>query len=59
MLTGKKKRPFAVKTMIVLTDGIHNTGAEPVISARTAAKNDIVIHTITFSADASIFRAWK
>jgi Ca-activated chloride channel homolog len=56
VLTGKKIRPFAVKTMIVMTDGIHNLGPEPVLSARAAAKKDIVIHTITFSSDADIKR---
>jgi Flp pilus assembly protein TadG len=56
VLSGKKTRPFAVKTMIVMTDGIHNEGPEPVLSARKAAKQDIVIHTITFSADADIKR---
>jgi Flp pilus assembly protein TadG len=56
VLTGKKIRPFAVKTMIVMTDGIHNLGPEPVLSAQNAAKKDIVIHTITFSDDADIKR---
>jgi Mg-chelatase subunit ChlD len=56
VLTGKKARPFAVKTMILMTDGIHNQGPEPVISARAAATKDIVIHTITFSSDADIKR---
>jgi hypothetical protein len=56
VLTGKKTRPFAVKTMIVMTDGIHNLGPEPVKSAQQAAKKDIVIHTITFSSDADIKR---
>jgi Ca-activated chloride channel homolog len=56
VLGGKKIRPFAVKTMIVMTDGIHNLGPEPVLSARAAAKKDIVIHTITFSSDADIKR---
>jgi Mg-chelatase subunit ChlD len=56
VLTGKKIRPFAVKTMIVMTDGIHNLGPEPVLSAQKAAKKDIVIHTITFSNDADIKR---
>jgi Ca-activated chloride channel family protein len=56
VLTGKKVRPFAVKTMIVMTDGIHNLGPEPVLSAQLAAKKDIVIHTITFSDDADIKR---
>ncbi len=56
VLTGKRIRPFAVKTMIVMTDGIHNLGPEPILSARAAAKKDIVIHTITFSSDADIKR---
>lgn len=56
VLTGKKIRPFAVKTMILMTDGIHNLGPEPILSAQVAAKKDIVIHTITFSDDADIAR---
>jgi Ca-activated chloride channel homolog len=56
VLTGKKARPFAVKTMVLMTDGIHNLGPEPVLSAQSAAKKDIVIHTITFSGDADIKR---
>jgi len=56
VLTGKKTRPFAVKTMILMTDGIHNLGPEPILSARKAAAADIVIHTITFSDDADIRR---
>jgi len=56
VLTGAKSRPFAVKTMVLMTDGIHNTGPEPVLSAKVAKQNDIVIHTVTFSADADIKR---
>jgi Mg-chelatase subunit ChlD len=56
VLTSKKVRPFAVKTMIVMTDGIHNSGAEPILSAKKAAKKDIRIDTITFSSDADIRR---
>ena len=56
VLTGKLVRPFAVRTMILMTDGIHNLGPEPIISARNAAKEGIVIHTITFSDDADITR---
>jgi hypothetical protein len=56
VLSGSKTRPFAVKTMIVMTDGIHNLGPEPVKSAQQAAKKDIVIHSITFSSDADIPR---
>jgi Flp pilus assembly protein TadG len=56
VLTGAKIRPFAVKTIILMTDGVHNLGKEPVESAKVAAKNDITIHTITFSDDADIKR---
>ena len=49
-------RPYAVKTMIVMTDGIHNTGRDPLVAARDAAAKDITIHTITFSSDADIKR---
>jgi hypothetical protein len=56
VLTSAKVRPFALRTMVLMTDGIHNTGPEPVLSARVAAQNDITIHTITFSADADITR---
>jgi hypothetical protein len=56
VMTGTKIRPFAVKTMVLMTDGIHNLGPEPVLSARQAANNDIVIHTITFSSQADIRR---
>jgi Mg-chelatase subunit ChlD len=56
VLTGKKVRPFAVKTMVLMTDGIHNLGPEPILSAQVAATKDIVIHTITFSDDADIKR---
>jgi Ca-activated chloride channel family protein len=56
VLTGKKTRPFAVKTIVLMTDGIHNLGKEPLESAKDAKKKDIVIHTITFSDDADIKR---
>jgi Ca-activated chloride channel homolog len=56
VLSGKTARPFAVKTIILMTDGIHNLGKEPIESAKDAAKKDIVIHTITFSDDADIKR---
>jgi hypothetical protein len=56
VLRGTKSRPFAVRTMIVLTDGIHNLGREPILSAQDAVGAEIVVHTITFSADADIAR---
>jgi Ca-activated chloride channel homolog len=56
VLTGAKIRPFAVKTIVLMTDGVHNLGKEPVESAKNAAKNDITIHTITFSEGADVKR---
>lgn len=49
-------RPFALRTMVVMTDGRHNTGPEPVLAARRAAAQNITIHTVTFSADADFAR---
>jgi Flp pilus assembly protein TadG len=56
VLKSKAVRPFAVRTMVVMTDGLHNTGREPILSAREAAAANITIHTVTFSSDADIPR---
>lgn len=45
-------RPFAIPTVVLLTDGRHNTSFEPIIPARTASARNIVVHTITFSRGA-------
>jgi hypothetical protein len=42
-------RPFASRVMVVLTDGIHNTGVAPDVIARRAVDDDITIFTVTFS----------
>ena len=42
-------RPFASRVMVVLTDGIHNTGVAPDVIARRAADEEITIFTVTFS----------
>jgi len=48
-----RTRTFAKKTMIVMTDGIQNTGSDPVARATVAYQNyGIVVHAITFSNDA-------
>lgn len=44
-------RGFAEKTVIVMTDGNHNTGVSPDVVARNAGSR--TIHTITFGADAN------
>jgi Flp pilus assembly protein TadG len=45
-------RPYAVKSIVLMTDGVHNYGRAPIEAARDAARRDIVIHTITFSQGA-------
>jgi Ca-activated chloride channel homolog len=44
------------RSMIVLTDGLHNTGPLPEPVAESIAADDIVIHTICFGSDADITR---
>lgn len=58
-LTGASARPFAAKTMVVMTDGIHNSGQSPIDAAEDAvAELDVTIHTVTFGsgADQSIMQ---
>ncbi|MEZ6126073.1 MAG: VWA domain-containing protein [Planctomycetaceae bacterium] len=45
-------RPYARKTIVLMTDGIHNTGQDPEPQATAAAADGIVVHTVTFSTAA-------
>jgi Ca-activated chloride channel homolog len=56
VLTSDGVRPFAVKTMVLMTDGLHNTGREPILAAREAADEGITIHTVTFGNKADFRR---
>ena len=49
-------RSWATRVMIVLTDGIHNTGTDPLYAAQQAAAQNILIYTVTFSVEADIAR---
>ncbi len=51
-----RRRPFAVPIIVLMTDGRHNTGIEPIIPAGTAAGQDITVHTITFGGNADFRR---
>jgi len=59
VLTSNRARPFAVKTMVVMTDGLHNSGGDPVTAAQKAAKKNITINTVTFSNEADLTRMKK
>ena len=45
-------RPLATKTIVLMTDGVHNTSVSPITVAYEAEAADILVHTITFSAGA-------
>ncbi len=52
-------RPFAAKTMVLMTDGNYTQGARPSTVAPEALDHDIVIHAVTFGdgADQAEMRA--
>lgn len=51
-----RARPWAARVMIVLTDGIHNEGLDPVWAAYHIANEKVTIFTITFSDEADQYR---
>lgn len=53
LLNDPLTRPFAVKTVIVMTDGQHNTGPSPIVTVASAVAAQHTVHTITFSPDAN------
>ncbi|MFN3189506.1 MAG: VWA domain-containing protein [Aureliella sp.] len=55
---GANARPFAFPTIVLLTDGRHNTGISPIPIANRAKDEGIVVHTVTFSpaADQGLMR---
>ncbi len=58
-LLDSSARPFAAKTMVVMTDGIHNNGVSPKDVARNLVGSyNLTIHTVTFGdgADQDLMR---
>jgi Mg-chelatase subunit ChlD len=47
-----RNRPYASRVMILLTDGIDTMGSNPVFAAEEAAKQKVMVFTITFSSEA-------
>lgn len=46
-------RPYAAKTMVVMTDGIHNTGISPTsVASELMGSYNLTIHTVTFGEGA-------
>ena len=53
ILNDPNARPFALKSIVVMTDGRQNRGVYPPVIARRAADQNVTIHTITFSDGAN------
>jgi uncharacterized protein YegL len=56
ILNAGRDNRFVEKTMIVMTDGLHNIGTDPIPAAGRASVDGIVIHAITFGSDADASR---
>lgn len=45
-------RPWASRVIVVMTDGIHNTGSDPLYQAGVAADGGIMVFAVTFALEA-------
>ncbi len=53
IVSGPDARPFAAKTVVVMTDGQNNAGPNPVsVAQQIVANNNVTIHTVTFTFEA-------
>lgn len=53
IINGDAGRPFAAKTIVVLTDGENNNGTDPGQAVEDIiGQHDVTIHTVTFSPGA-------
>lgn len=52
IFANSRNSEFVEKTMIVMTDGLHNTGPDPIGVANSLASQRTTIHTITFGSGA-------
>lgn len=52
LMDSRTSRPWAVKVLIVLTDGRRTAGADPVPAAKAAADQGITVYAVTFSKEA-------
>jgi uncharacterized protein YegL len=56
IIAASRRAAFVERTMIVMTDGLHNRGPEPRTVAAALAADGVRIHTITFGRDADLAR---
>ena len=55
-ITGANASSAATPVVVLMTDGLHNRGVEPSVPALEAEAQGIIVHTITFGADADLVR---
>ncbi len=48
------KREYSSKSIVLMTDGQHNTGVSPLVVAQTIAGRGHSVHTVTFGSGASV-----
>jgi Mg-chelatase subunit ChlD len=53
LVKDRERREFAAKTVILMTDGNHNTGPSPAVTVQTAVARNQQVHTVTFSSGAN------
>ena len=53
ILNDPGSREFALKSIVLMTDGNHNTGVFPDVVAQDVAAEGVTLHTITFSGGAN------
>ena len=52
-LVASAARPYAAKTLIIMTDGMHNYGSDPItVATNVVNQYNFTIHTITFGPNA-------
>lgn len=49
----KHARPWATNALVLMSDGVHNTGTDPIEAANRAAAESIPIYTVSFSSEAN------
>jgi len=54
ILNSTSRRPGAEKVMLLMTDGLHNTGPSPLLAAEEAKLDKIRIITVTFDTTEGI-----
>lgn len=46
-------RPWASNALVLMSDGNHNTGTDPIVAAQQAVTEGVPIYTVSFSAEAN------